>query len=92
LVLVIAPILPPSIVSAASRSGNSRTGAPPVTLPYSIILAVTALAVGMNFLGFNPMKALVWSGIVQGFSVPPLLLIMMILTIVARSSAPAPTG
>jgi Mn2+/Fe2+ NRAMP family transporter len=34
----------------------------------------------MNFLGFNPMRALVWSGIVQGFSVPPLLVIMMLLT------------
>ena len=47
---------------------------------YGIIAAVSLLAVGMNFLGFNPMRALVWSGIVQGFSVPPLLLIMMILT------------
>jgi Mn2+/Fe2+ NRAMP family transporter len=47
---------------------------------YGIIAAVTALAVGLNLLGFNPMRALVWSGIVQGFSVPPLLLIMMILT------------
>lgn len=47
---------------------------------YGIIAAVTVLAVGLNFLGFNPMRALVWSGIVQGFSVPPLLLIMMILT------------
>jgi Mn2+/Fe2+ NRAMP family transporter len=47
---------------------------------YGIIAAVTALAVAMNFLGFNPMRALVWSGIVQGFSVPPLLLIMMLLT------------
>ncbi len=26
------------------------------------------------------MKALVWSGIVQGFSVPPLLLLIMLLT------------
>jgi Mn2+/Fe2+ NRAMP family transporter len=47
---------------------------------YGIIAVVTALAVAMNFLGFNPMRALIWSGIVQGFSVPPLLLIMMILT------------
>jgi len=47
---------------------------------YGIIAAVTALAIGLNFLGFNPMRALVWSGIVQGFSVPPLLLIMMLLT------------
>ncbi|MFL6737225.1 MAG: NRAMP family divalent metal transporter [Sphingomonas sp.] len=50
------------------------------TLFYGIIAVVTVLAVGMDFLGFNPMRALVWSGIVQGFSVPPLLLIMMLLT------------
>jgi Mn2+/Fe2+ NRAMP family transporter len=47
---------------------------------YAIIAMVTALAVGMNFLGFNPMRALVWSGVVQGFSVPPLLVLMMLLT------------
>jgi Mn2+/Fe2+ NRAMP family transporter len=47
---------------------------------YGVIATVTALAVGLNFLGFNPMRALVWSGIVQGFSVPPLLLLMMLLT------------
>lgn len=41
---------------------------------------VTAIAVGLNFLGFNPMKALVWSGIVQGFSTPPLLLLIMLMT------------
>jgi NRAMP (natural resistance-associated macrophage protein)-like metal ion transporter len=47
---------------------------------YAIIAVVTALAIAMNFLGFNPMRALVWSGIVQGFSVPPLLFVMMRLT------------
>ena len=47
---------------------------------YGVIALVTAIAVGLNFFGFNPMRALVWSGIVQGFSVPPLLLIMMLLT------------
>ena len=41
---------------------------------------MTVLAVALNFLRFNPDRALVWSGIVQGFSVPPLLLIMMMLT------------
>ena len=34
----------------------------------------------MNFFGFNPMKALVWSGIVQGFSTPPLLLLILLMT------------
>jgi Mn2+/Fe2+ NRAMP family transporter len=47
---------------------------------YGVIALVTLLAALLNFLGFNPMKALVWSGVVQGFSVPPLLLLMMILT------------
>ena len=47
---------------------------------YTVIGAFTVLAMGMNFLGFNPMKALVFSGIVQGFSTPPLLLLIMLMT------------
>ena len=47
---------------------------------YLTIIAVTVIAVSLNFLGFNPMKALVWSGIVQGFSTPPLLLLIMLMT------------
>ena len=47
---------------------------------YIAIVAFTALAMGMNFLGFNPMKALVFSGVVQGFSTPPLLLLIMLMT------------
>jgi Mn2+/Fe2+ NRAMP family transporter len=47
---------------------------------YVCIAVVTVFAVALNFLGFNPMRALVVSGIVQGFSVPPLLLLMMLLT------------
>jgi Mn2+/Fe2+ NRAMP family transporter len=47
---------------------------------YLTIAATTVVAVLLNFLGLNPMKALVWSGIIQGFSVPPLLFIMMLMT------------
>jgi NRAMP (natural resistance-associated macrophage protein)-like metal ion transporter len=47
---------------------------------YLSIAGVTIVAVGMNFLGFNPIKALVWAGIVQGFSTPPLLLLIMLMT------------
>lgn len=43
---------------------------------YLAIGAFTCIAVALNFLGFNPIKALVWSGIVQGFSTPPLLLLI----------------
>jgi Mn2+/Fe2+ NRAMP family transporter len=41
---------------------------------------MTAIAVAINFLGFNPMKLLVWSGIVQGFSTPPLMLLIVLMT------------
>jgi NRAMP (natural resistance-associated macrophage protein)-like metal ion transporter len=47
---------------------------------YVAIGLVTAVSVLLNFLGFNPMKALVWSGVVQGFSTPPLLLLIMLMT------------
>jgi Mn2+/Fe2+ NRAMP family transporter len=57
---------------------NAKPGEAPFF--YATIAVVTVLAVMLNFLGLNPMKALVWSGIVQGFSVPPLLLMMMLMT------------
>jgi Mn2+/Fe2+ NRAMP family transporter len=47
---------------------------------YVAIGVFTVLAMSMNFLGFNPMKALVFSGVVQGFSTPPLLLMIMLMT------------
>jgi NRAMP (natural resistance-associated macrophage protein)-like metal ion transporter len=47
---------------------------------YFTIMGVTAVAISLNFIGFNPMKALVWSGIVQGFSTPPLLFLIMLMT------------
>jgi Mn2+/Fe2+ NRAMP family transporter len=47
---------------------------------YAAIVGFTLVALGMNFLGFNPMKALVVSGIVQGFSTPPLLLLILLMT------------
>ena len=37
-------------------------------------------AVGLNFIGVNPMRALVFAGIVQGFSTPPLMLLIMLMT------------
>jgi Mn2+/Fe2+ NRAMP family transporter len=47
---------------------------------YFTIAGVMGAAAAMNFFGFNPMKALVFAGIVQGFSTPPLMLLMMLMT------------
>ncbi|MBV9826057.1 MAG: divalent metal cation transporter, partial [Alphaproteobacteria bacterium] len=43
---------------------------------YAAIIVSTLIGAGMNFIGINPMKALVWAGVVQGFSTPPLLLMI----------------
>jgi Mn2+/Fe2+ NRAMP family transporter len=68
------------VVQGIGREGSLHDAPRDNRLFYGIIATVTVLAVAMNFLGLNPMKMLVWSGIVQGFSVPPLLLLMMLLT------------
>ena len=47
---------------------------------YGAITVFTLIAMLMNFLGINPMRALVWAGIVQGFSTPPLMLLIMLMT------------
>jgi Mn2+/Fe2+ NRAMP family transporter len=47
---------------------------------YGAMAAITAIAIGTNFVGFNPMRALVIAGIVQGFSAPPLLILIMLIT------------
>jgi NRAMP (natural resistance-associated macrophage protein)-like metal ion transporter len=47
---------------------------------YAAIGGFTSIAMGMNFLGINPMKALIFAGIVQGFSTPFLMVLIMLLT------------
>jgi Mn2+/Fe2+ NRAMP family transporter len=47
---------------------------------YLTITAFSVVAMCMNFFGFNPMRALVFAGVVQGFSTPPLLLLIMLMT------------
>jgi NRAMP (natural resistance-associated macrophage protein)-like metal ion transporter len=47
---------------------------------YMAIALFTLIAMGMNFFGINPMKALVFAGIVQGLSTPFLMLLVMRIT------------
>jgi Mn2+/Fe2+ NRAMP family transporter len=55
------------VVQGMGRQGSLHDQPAENRLFYGIIALVTTAAVGMNFLGFNPMKALIWSGIVQAF-------------------------
>ncbi len=68
------------VVQGVGRQGSLHDKPRDNRLFYGAIAGVTLVAVIVNSLGFNPMKMLVWSGIVQGFSVPPLLLLMLIMT------------
>ena len=47
---------------------------------YLAITAFTLAAMAINFLGINPMHALVIAGLVQGFSTPSLMILIMIMT------------
>ncbi|WP_083468968.1 Nramp family divalent metal transporter [Methylobacterium variabile] len=68
------------LVQGVGAKGSLHARPSEAKLFYGTIAAVTVVAVGLNFLGFNPMRALVWSGVVQGVSVPPLLFLMMLMT------------
>jgi NRAMP (natural resistance-associated macrophage protein)-like metal ion transporter len=47
---------------------------------YGAIVVFTVIATCMNFFGINPIRALVYAGIVQGFTTPFLTLIVMLIT------------
>lgn len=47
---------------------------------YAAVTLFTLIAMGLNFLHINPMRALVIAGIVQGFSTPPLMLLITVMT------------
>ena len=45
---------------------------------YLVMGACTVLALGIDYLGINPMKALVWTSVINGFLSPPLFFIIML--------------
>jgi NRAMP (natural resistance-associated macrophage protein)-like metal ion transporter len=47
---------------------------------YAAVSAFNLIAMALNFAGINPMRALVIAGIVQGFSTPPLMMLIMVIT------------
>ena len=67
----------PAFLQSFGKRGSLHDKPQEARLFYGAIGAVTLAGVLINCLGFNPMKMLVWSGVVQGFSVPPLLVLML---------------
>jgi Mn2+/Fe2+ NRAMP family transporter len=51
---------------------------------YYTIVGFTVLAVCFNLLGYNPLRALVWAGVLQACTIPPLLVVILLATNSAR--------
>src|SRR5215475_15854046 len=47
---------------------------------YALITISTLLAMFLNFTRINPMTALVWAAVLNGFLAPPLLVLVMIIS------------
>lgn len=47
---------------------------------YALIVASTLVGLGMNYLGINPIQALFWTAVLNGFTAPPLLLLVMLVS------------
>jgi Mn2+/Fe2+ NRAMP family transporter len=45
---------------------------------YAIIAASTLVGMLMNFIGINPLSALFWTAVINGFLAPPLLVLLML--------------
>lgn len=46
---------------------------------YGIITLSTLIGLLINFIGINPIKALIWTAVVNGLITPPIILIMMLI-------------
>ncbi len=46
---------------------------------YAVIVAATVIGMLINFLGINPITALFWTAVLNGFLAPPLLIVIMLI-------------
>jgi Mn2+/Fe2+ NRAMP family transporter len=82
--MLAVPVMTTSAAYDVCQAAGVRTGLSlkrnEAKLFYFAITVFTLAAMLLNFLGINPMHALVFAGIVQGFSAPPLMLLIMLMT------------
>ncbi len=77
------PILTGSSAYAVAESfgGKHGFGKKPhrAKLFYGVIAASTLVGMLINFLGINPIRALFWTAVINGFLAPPLLIVIMLI-------------
>jgi Mn2+/Fe2+ NRAMP family transporter len=78
------PILTASAAYALSEAFKWKLGldANPTRAKqfYGVIVLATLVGMVMNFLGINPINALFWSAVINGFVAPPLLVLIMLVS------------
>jgi Mn2+ and Fe2+ transporters of the NRAMP family len=78
------PVLTGSAAYAVSEAFGWRSGLDrkPARAPqfYAVIVAATLVGMGINFLGINPITALVVSAIINGLVAAPLLVLVMLVS------------
>lgn len=82
--MLAVPVMTTGAAYDVCQAAGARTGLSlkpnEAKLFYFAITVFTLAAMVINFLGINPMHALVFAGIVQGFSTPPLMVLIMVMT------------
>ena len=77
------PILTGSSAYAVTQAFGGRYGfnkkVGQARLFYGVIIASTLVGVLINFVGLNPIKALFFAAVVNGFLAPPLLIVIMLI-------------
>src|SRR5437879_6408885 len=77
------PVLTASAAYAISEAFGWRYGLdqPPHRAKqfYAIIAASTIIGIAINFVGINPIAALFWTAVINGFLAPPLLVLIMLI-------------
>jgi Mn2+/Fe2+ NRAMP family transporter len=81
--LLAVPVLAGSAAFAVSEVRGWKTGLeyqPRQAMGfYSIIVGATAIGVGLDWSGLDPIKALFWSAVLNGVSAAPIMVAMMVL-------------
>jgi NRAMP (natural resistance-associated macrophage protein)-like metal ion transporter len=82
--MLAVPILTGSAAFAAAETFGWRSGldARPSRAPqfYAVIAAATLIGMGINFVGLNPIEALVVTAVINGLLAAPLLVVLMLVS------------